>query len=429
MTDANLSTNSPFDVSGEGPGVMFPIEGGILAAEGFRAAAVNSGIKPTGLDLVLIVSDRRAAAAATVTQNRFRAAPTYVTLEAVADGYAQAIICNSGNANAATGEEGLRNAREMARLTAEAAGVDASDVIVCSTGHIGDQLPIDKIATGVKAAAPLLSRGNADIAARGIMTTDTQPKSVAASFDVQGTTCRIGAICKGAGMIEPNMATMLCFIASDVAIEPGVLREALRDAVKLSFNCITVDGDMSTNDTVAILANGAAGNAPITCAGDAGYEAFRAALGYCTQDLAKKIAADGEGASKFITINVTGAATYEVAYAMGKAVANYNLVKTAVYGQDFNWGRIAAAMGSSLLDFDPAQASIAIQGILAWDRGTAVDLDLAAARKRLHEHDVTIDIDLGSGREGATIWTCDFTPEYVRFNAEYDVAALAGEED
>ena len=404
-----------------------PIEGGLLAPEGFSAAAINSGIKPTGLDLVLILSDRRAAAAATVTQNRFRAAPTFVTQDAVSDGFAQAIICNSGNANAATGDEGLRNAREMARLAAEATGAAPCDVVVCSTGHIGHQLPMDIISAGVKTLAPLLSRANAEMAARGIMTTDTYPKSVAAEFTAQGQTCRIGAICKGAGMIEPNMATMLCFIATDLAIMPDVLAQALREAVKYSFNCITVDGDMSTNDTVAILANGAAGNTMLTSTEDEGFAAFRAALGYCTQKLAKLIAADGEGASKFITVSVTGAATYEMAHALGKAVANYNLVKTAIYGQDFNWGRIAAAMGASLLDFDPAQARIAIQGIVAWDRGAVVEVDLDAAREQLKAHDIVLDLDLGCGDEAATIWTCDFTPEYVHFNAEYDVAAFPSE--
>ncbi len=403
------------------------IPGAVTAPRGFKAAAVNCGIKPGTYDLALILSDQPAAAAATVTTNTFRAAPTYVTQEVVSDGVAQAVVANSGCANAATGEEGMRNARAMRRLAGEALGIKVEDVIVCSTGHIGDQLPMDKIASGIEVAAGQLSEDAGEEAARGIMTTDTVPKFVAVEFEVAGTTCRLGGICKGAGMICPNMATMLCFLTTDVAIDAELLRAALREAVECSFNCITVDGDMSTNDTVAILANGAAGNAKLTSAEDDGYLAFREALNFATQTLAKNIAADGEGCSKFIEIVVTGAESWEQAREVAKAVANYNLVKTAIYGGDFNWGRVAAAIGSSRVSIDPANVTIRIQGMTAWD-GQVADYDLAEGCKALEAKEVRVEVGLGLGHAVATVWTCDLTPEYVRSNAAGEVCEVSDPE-
>ncbi len=405
------------------------ISGGVLAAEGFVAAAIASGIKPPpALDLVMIHSEVPAAAAATVTQNRFRAAPTYVTQEAVADGTARTIIVNSGNANAGTGRQGMADARRMADMAAEATGVSASEVIVCSTGHIGDIMPMDVVADGIGQLGTVLSRENPDRIARGIMTTDSVPKQCAVEFALGDKPVRLGGICKGAGMICPNMATMLCFITTDAAIAAAALRSALSWCVARSFNCISVDGDMSTNDTVAVLANGQAGNVAIADTSSDDYAALRGALLYVTQSLARQIAADGEGCSKFITVKITGAASYEEARTAGRAVTNYSLVKTAVYGEDFNWGRIAAAVGASEIPFDPDRARISICGITVFADGRVADFDLAEGRQRMAAPEIDIEIDLARGSEELTLWTCDLTPEYVHLNAEYDASELAGGE-
>jgi len=269
-----------------------------------------------------LASDRPATAAVTITKNAFRAAPTFVTQEHTADGQAQAIVCNSGNANCATGQQGMDNARKMAALAAEQLGVECLDVIVCSTGNIGEQLPLDNIEVGIRRAAIQLSRDNPEVLARAIMTTDTFPKMVSVQFAVGERLVKMAGIAKGAGMICPDMATMLCFITTDLAIAPEILRTTLQQAVELSFNCISVDGCMSTNDTVAILANGAADNAPVESAESEGYKEFRAALGYVTQELAKMIARDGEGASKVVEIRVGGARTWEHARGIARHIGS-----------------------------------------------------------------------------------------------------------
>lgn len=405
------------------------IPGGVLAAKGFVAAVVAAGIKPPpALDMVMIHSQRPATAAATVTSNTFRAAPTYVTQEAVADGSARTIIVNSGNANAGTGEQGMKDACAMGAIAAEATGVEPSEVIVCSTGHIGDLLPMDVVAAGIKSLGGMLSTDDPDRIARGIMTTDTVPKQCAVEFALGKHTIRLGGICKGAGMICPNMATMLCFITTDVAIEPKPLRDALKWCVARSFNCISVDGDESTNDTVAVLANGQAGNRPIDDVTSDDAVVFRAALLHVTQSLARQIAADGEGSSKFITVNITGAQSYEQARTVGRSITNYNLVKTAIYGGDFNWGRIAAAIGASEVPIDVNKLKLALCGITVFTKGNVADFDLRLGRKRMAEKQITIDVDLGLGGEELTLWTCDLTPEYVHENAEYDASHLAGAE-
>ncbi len=405
------------------------ISGGVLAAQGFVAGAIAGGIKPPpALDLVMIHSQYPASAAATVTRNVFRAAPTYITQEAVADGKARTIIINSGNANAGTGAQGMKDARQMATLAAKVTGVAVSEVIVCSTGHIGDLMPMDKVAAGIAQLGGQLGRDNPEKIARGIMTTDTVPKHCAVEFSIGGKTARLGGICKGAGMICPNMATMLCFITTDAAVEAAALHSALQWCVARSFNCISVDGDMSTNDTVALLANGQAGNEPISDEASAAFLTFRDALEYVTQDLAKQIAADGEGATKFVTVKITGAASYEEARTAGRAVTNYSLLKAAVYGGDFNWGRIAAAVGSSEVPFDPDRAAITLCGITVFANGQVQDFDLQDGRAKMAAKQVEIEIDLARGDEDLTLWTCDLTPEYVHFNAEYDAAELAGAE-
>jgi glutamate N-acetyltransferase/amino-acid N-acetyltransferase len=383
-------------------------EGNVTAPKGFRAAGGHCGVKESGPDLVLIHSDHRASAAATLTTNRFRAAPTYVTQQAVANGSAQTIVANSGNANAATGDQGLRNALRMAKAAAQATGVPDSDVIVCSTGIIGQQLPIEKIEAGIGALGGDLGIDDPDAVAQAIMTTDTRPKQLAIEFDMGGTAVRLGGICKGAGMICPSMATMLAFFTTDVAISAGPLREALRKAVQLSFNCITVDGDMSTNDTVAILANGASGAPPIEDEDDPRFPTFCEALRHCATVQAKRIAADGEGSTKFVTVNVTGAPTWEAARQVARHLANYTLLKVAVYAAEFNWGRVAAAAGAAGIDFDPK----------TFAAGEPLAADAATGARALREQEVEVRVNLGAGDQSATVWTCDLTPGYIEFNVD-----------
>ena len=393
------------------------IDGGVLAAKDFVGAAMGCGIKSDGsVDLVLIHSLRLAAAAATVTQNSFRAPSTFVTQEAVADGAARTIVVNSGNANCATGTRGMADSRRMAEVAAEVTGVQPGEVVVCSTGKIGHFLPMEKVETGIRTLGPRMSRETGMELACGILTTDTVEKVAAARFTVGGEPVHLGGICKGAGMIYPNMATMLCFITTDLAIEADLLHSALQEAVKHSFNCISVDGDMSTNDTVAILANGAAGNAPLTSTADEGYEAFFAALSHVCRDLAQKIVRDGEEVTRFIEIAVTGAADEAMARAVASRLANYNLFKCTMYGANFNWGRIAAAIGSTMLPFDPAKTTITWQGITVWKHGEPQDYDEAAARAAVAEGDLRVEIDLGDGDGKCTFWGSDLTPGYVEYN-------------
>jgi len=393
------------------------IAGNVVAAQGYTAASMHCGIKASGArDLVLIRSDVRAAAAATLTTNRFRAAPTYVTQEAVADGFAQAVIASSGNANCATGSQGLQNARRMAAAAAAAAGVPEGDVIVGSTGSIGVQLPIETIEAGIAHLGTVLGRDDPESVPLGIITTDRFPKQIAVEFAVDGVPVCVGAICKGAGMICPQMATMLCFVTTDLAVSPTVLRESLRRAVGLSFNCISVDGDMSTNDTVAILANGLAGHTPIESGDDPRLPAFQTALDHCTWEMARQIVANGEGMTKVLVIRVTGAPTYEAAHAVARRVGNYLEVKAAVYWEQFNWGRICAATGSAGVPLDPALTTIHFAGTKVWEHGEPLAFDRQPAEAALKAHEIEIAIDLGSGEQAATAWACDLSPEYVQLN-------------
>jgi glutamate N-acetyltransferase/amino-acid N-acetyltransferase len=403
------------------------VPGAVTAPQGFRAGAINCGIKPHQLDLALVCSDLPATAAVTVTTNRFRAAPTRVTEEHAADGSARAVLTNSGMANAATDERGMASARRMADLAGEALGIPAGEVLVCSTGHIGDQLPMDKISAGIPRLVAALRPDGGEEAAHGIMTTDTFPKHLAVEFEVDGKAVRLGGICKGAGMICPNMATMLCFLTTDLAVPPELLRPALREAVDRSFNCITVDGDMSTNDTVILLANGASGVA-VTGAGDSAYCAFRAALGHVTRELAKMIARDGERCTKFVTIRVTGAESFAQARQVGRVVANYRLLQAALFGGDYNWGRLAAAVGCAGDFIDPGRVTLTMAEITPWEKGQNRDFDLAEARRRMQEKEILIEVDLGLGVAEATVWTCDLTPGYVEYNAEYETS-LFGERE
>lgn len=393
------------------------VSGSVCAPRGFRAAGVAAGIKPSGNpDVTLIVSDTPASAAAIFTTNRVVAAPVIVSREHVKEGRIRAIAINAGNANACTGEEGLRNARRMAELTGELVGCPAREVVVCSTGVIGRMLPMDRLDEGLRKAAAALAPDGAP-AARAIMTTDTRPKEIAVEIPLDGKTVRIGGICKGSGMIAPNMATMLAFVTTDAEVWPEVLQSALRSAAERTFNCLTVDGDTSTNDTLAILANGASG-VRVT-PGSPGHRRFCDGLLQVCTHLAKELARDGEGATKLVEIRVRGARSPAQARKIGLSIANSPLVKTALFGNDPNWGRILCAAGYSGAEVDPDRLSLDLCGIPLVRSGTPVPFDEPSTSAAMKVPEVKVELDVALGRGAATVWTCDFSYDYVRINAEY----------
>ena len=392
---------------------------GITFPQGFKAAGVKAGIKKSGnLDLALIYTEKEAAVAGTFTKNQVAAAPVYVSKEVVKGGKAHAICANAGCANACTGEQGLADARAMAKEAADAVGCAASEVIVASTGVIGVQLPMDKVKKGVKAAAAELSENGSVNAGNAIITTDTYSKACATEVEIGGKKVRFGAIAKGSGMIQPDMATMLCFITTDAAIDQPLLQAALSEVVEVTFNMISIDGDMSTNDMAIVLANGAAGNATITKK-DKDYEIFRNTLKELCTGLSQRIAADGEGATKFLTIHVTGAKTFESAKQVGMSVAVREYGLPAFFGEDPNWGRVICAVGYSGVPMEPEKTVVKFGGIAVYDKGVGAKFDETALRKVMAEHDVVIDVELGLGNAEATVWSCDFSYEYVKINGEY----------
>ena len=392
---------------------------GVTFAKGFTAAGVKAGIKKSGnLDVAVIYTKTQAVVAGTFTQNKVAAAPVYVSKEVVATGTAHAIVANAGCANACTGQQGLDDAHKMAQITADELGVNANDVIVGSTGVIGVNLPMDKLEAGIKDAVANLSADGSDNAGRAIITTDTHSKSVTCEFELSGKTVRMGAIAKGSGMIRPNMATMLCYITTDIAIDQALLQKAVSGCVEKSFNMISVDGDMSTNDMVIVLANGEANNAKIT-EENADYQIFFDKLMMLCTELAKQIAADGEGASKFLTINVKGAKSFADAKTVGMAIANSPLVKTAFFGEDPNWGRVICAVGYSGADMVPEKTVVKFGGITIFANGTGATYDEKALAHVMKQKDIVIDIELNMGQEDATVWSCDLSYEYVKINGEY----------
>ncbi len=392
---------------------------GVTYAKGFKAAGVKAGIKKSGnLDVAVIYTEKEAAIAGTFTQNKVAAAPVYVSKETVATGTAHAIVANAGCANACTGQQGLDDAHKMAQITADALGVKADDVIVGSTGVIGVTLPMDKMEAGIKDAVANLSEDGSSNAGNAIITTDTHSKAVTSTFTIAGKEVHMGAIAKGSGMIRPNMATMLCYITTDVAIDQKLLQKALSACVEKSFNMISVDGDMSTNDTVVVLANGAAGNEKITYEDDDYHVFFENLMDLCVE-IAKEIAADGEGASKFLTINVKGAKSFADAKLVGMTVANSPLVKTAFFGEDPNWGRVICAVGYSGADMVPESTVVKFGGITIFANGTGAQFDEKALAKVMKATDIVIDIELNMGDFDATVWTCDLSYEYVKINGEY----------
>ena len=400
---------------------MKQIDGGITAVSGIRAAGVHAGIKKAAetKDVALIVTDAPATAAGVFTKNSVTAAPVWVCREHLTDGRAQAVIVNSGNANACTGEVGMANAQRMAAATAEQLGIDADLVLVSSTGVIGQQLPMDKIENGIQAAASALStEGGAD-AAEAIMTTDTYPKSVAVEIEIDGTPVRIGGIAKGSGMIAPNMATMLSYLTTDAKINAEVLQVALNRVVDDTYNLLTVDTDRSTNDTVLILATGRAGNAEIVTADGDNYEAFCEGLLFVCTELVKMLARDGEGATKLVEVVVKHARNRDDAEKAARAVAESPLVKTAVFANDANWGRIMMAIGKSGAAFDPYQVDVWLADYQLVKDGMDAGYNEDEATALFAQDPVRITIDLRAGDAAVTMWTCDYSYDYIRINADY----------
>ncbi len=398
---------------------MKTIKGSVTAPEGFLASGIKSGIKKKGLDLCLIYSSVPAHAAAVFTKNTVKAAPVLLSAGNLKDGWAQAIIANSGNANCLNGKNGMKWAVRMADAVSANAWIDAQDVLVASTGIIGKPLPVEKIEAAAPALVKGLSKAGELTAAKAIMTTDLVPKRIAVAVKVGGKTVKIGGIAKGSGMISPNMATLLCFITTDADIDVKALKSSLKDSVEDSLNMVTVDGDMSTNDTVFIMANGLAANAKIK-AGSAGYKVFSAALKYVMVYLAKEIAKDGEGASKFIEVQVKGAKSKADAKKMAMEIANSSLVKTAIAGEDPNTGRIASSAGASGVKIDESKLDIYLNGIKIVSGGNANFGLRPKAQKSLKKKEVSITVNLNSGKHSATAWTCDLTEGYIKINARYN---------
>ena len=402
------------------------IDGGVCAAQGFRAAGLHVGVKTHNVnkkDVALIVSDADCAAAAVFTTNVVKAAPIHVTKAHLADGRARAVVANSGNANACAplGEE---NAERMCAAAAKAIGCGAEDVLVCSTGVIGQTLRVNVIEEGMEELASLLEQSGAgsDAAAHAIMTTDTVKKEAAVETTVGGKTVRIGGIAKGSGMIHPNMGTMLCFITTDCSISPEMIREALVDTAHVSFNRISVDGDTSTNDTCLVLANGLAGNETITGEGE-DYAAFLEALKALCVRLARMMAKDGEGARHLITCTVSGAKDEESAQTIAKSVISSTLTKAAIFGCDANWGRVLCAMGYSGEEFDPDKVDVAFASaageIPVCRQGRGLDFDEDLAKRILTEDEVEIRVRMGEGDAACTCWGCDITYDYIKINGDY----------
>ena len=418
---------------------MKQISGGVAAPKGFTASGVHCGVKkgkgdgnqppmskmPEVLegkkDLALIVSEQPCTAAAVYTMNRVKAAPLYVTMDHLENGEAQAIVANSGNANACA-PNSHEHAEKMCELAAQATGLKASDFVVASTGVIGQELNIAAIQAGLPACAAALSKDGSDAAANAIMTTDTVKKELAVTCSIGGKTVTIGAIAKGSGMIHPNMGTMLCFVTTDCAITHEMLSDALHEIVPRTFNRVTVDGDTSTNDMCVVLANGMAEN-PLIEWKDDGYTVFYKTLYSVFEQMARSIAADGEGASKLITCTVRKARSEETAERLAKAVVGSALVKAAMFGSDANWGRVLCAMGYSKAPFRPEYVDVkfssAVGEILVCQQGAGVDFDEETAKSILSQDEVVIDVDLNEGEHEATCWGCDLTYDYVKINGDY----------
>ena len=399
------------------------IQGGVCAATGFKANGIHCGIRRnhSKKDLALIVSDVPASAASVYTTNLVKGAPLTVTKNNIADGIAQAVICNSGNANTCNAN-GIEIAEAMCELVAKATGVKATDVVVASTGVIGQPLNLEPIANGMDELVAGLSTEGGEAAAVGIMTTDTVKKEIAVEFTVGGKVCHIGGIAKGSGMIHPNMATMLVFITTDCAIAPNMLQKALSGDITNTFNMVSVDGDTSTNDMVTVLANGLAGNEEITAEGE-DFTTFMQALNTVTVDLCRKIAGDGEGATKLLECRVTGGKDERNAKIVAKSVICSSLLKAAMFGADANWGRVLCAIGYSGADVDVNKVAVSFESkggrIDVCVDGAGIPFSEETAKQVLLEKEIDIIITLGDGEASATAWGCDLTYDYVKINGDY----------
>ena len=402
---------------------MKQIEGGVCAPKGYTAGGIYCGIRKRNdkNDLAMIFSKVPAHAAAVYTTNLVKGAPLTVTKQHIADGIAQAVICNSGNANTCN-SDGLEIAEKMSALAAGELGISPKDVIVASTGVIGQKLNITPVANNIGKLVASLSENGEDEAAKAIMTTDLVMKKIAVEFEIYGKTCRLGGIAKGSGMIHPNMATMLVFLTTDAAISAPMLQKALSHDVQKTFNMLSVDGDTSTNDMVAIMANGLAGNQEITEEGPA-FDTFMKALNTVTISLCRTIAGDGEGATKLLECDVTGAADEKTAAVVAKSVITSSLLKAAMFGADANWGRVLCAIGYSGADLDVNKVDVAFKsakGLLpVCKNGAGVDFSEEFAKEVLLEKEITILVGLNSGNAKATAWGCDLTYDYVKINGDY----------
>ena len=399
------------------------ISGGVCAAKGFTASGVHCGIRKnrTKRDLSLIFSEKRAVAAAVYTTNLVKGAPLTVTKQHLKDGFAQAVICNSGNANTCNAD-GIEIAEKMSDCLGSALGIPADDVVVASTGVIGQPLDIEPIKSGIPELVKSLSADGSEQAAEGIMTTDTKVKEIAVSFNIGGKECKIGGIAKGSGMIHPNMATMLVFITTDCAISRKMLSRALSSDIKNTFNMVSVDGDTSTNDMVTVLANGMAENPEITADGE-DFKTFMQALNTVTVHLCRMIAGDGEGATKLIECKVTGAKDEDTAKTVAKAVICSSLTKAAMFGADANWGRVLCAIGYSGADVDVNKTAVSFKSakgeIAVCENGAGIPFSEEKAKEILLEDEIEILVDFGSGDGAATAWGCDLTYDYVKINGDY----------
>ncbi|MBO5262369.1 MAG: bifunctional glutamate N-acetyltransferase/amino-acid acetyltransferase ArgJ [Clostridia bacterium] len=397
--------------------------GGVCAAQGFLASGVHCGIRKNKQkkDLALIYSETRAACASVYTTNKVKGAPLTVTKNNISDGYAQAVICNSGNANTCNAN-GIEVAEQTCALIANELNINPKDVVVASTGVIGQPLDITPIKNGINALVKSLGDNKSADAAEGIMTTDTRLKEIAVSFEIGGVECKMGGIAKGSGMIHPNMATMLVFITTDCKISPEMLQLALSTDIKKTFNMVSVDGDTSTNDMVSVLANGKAGNEEITTQGEA-FDTFMEALNTVTVNLCQKIAGDGEGATKRIDCEVSGAIDEENAKIIAKSVICSSLVKAAMFGSDANWGRVLCAIGYSGAEVDVNKVKVSFVSefgeVVVCENGAGVDFSEELAKVVLSCYEVTIKVELGDGDGEATAWGCDLTYDYVKINGDY----------
>lgn len=399
------------------------IKGGVCAAKGFKAGGIHCGIRKnrTKRDLALIVSEKKAATAAVYTTNLVKGAPLTVTKAHISDGYAQAVICNSGNANTCNAN-GIEIAEQTCELLGAELNISAEDIVVASTGVIGQPLDITPIKNGIPSLVKSLSADGSENAAEGIMTTDTKVKEIAVSFEIGGKTCKIGGIAKGSGMIHPNMATMLVFITTDCAISPEMLKKALSTDIKETFNMISIDGDTSTNDMVTVLANGMAENAEITAEGE-DFKTFMKALNTVNVYLCRRIAGDGEGATKLIECKVTGAETLETAKTVAKSVICSSLTKAAMFGSDANWGRVLCAIGYSGAAVDVNKIDVAFKSqkgeIEVCKNGAGIPFSEEKAKEILLESEIEILVELNSGEYSSCAWGCDLTYDYVKINGDY----------